>query len=86
MIKPDGARKLYDYFTEEGIQKTIDWEISEIPISGSNSFNVKWDDDVNFSKLTDNVDGTGTISKSDILLNDELYYRKKDPKVFPEDR
>ena len=86
MVNPTGARKLYDYFTENGIQKTIDWEISEIPISGSNSFNVKWDDDVNFSKLTDNVDGTGTISKSDILLNDELYYRKKDPKVFPEDR
>jgi len=43
-------------------------------------------DDGNFSKLTDNTDGTGTISKSDILLNDELYYRKKDLKVFPEDR
>jgi GR25 family glycosyltransferase involved in LPS biosynthesis len=86
MVNPSGARKLYDYFTENGIKKTIDWEICELPISGSNSFNVKCEENVNFSKLTDNIEGTGTISKSDILLNDELYYRKKDPLVFPEDR
>jgi len=85
MVNPTGARKLYDYFTEKGIQKTMDWEICELPISGDNSFNVKEEENVNFSKLTDYIDGTGTISKSDILLNDELYYRKKDPLVFPED-
>jgi GR25 family glycosyltransferase involved in LPS biosynthesis len=64
LIKPDGAKKLYDYFNNNGFKRSLDWELVTLP----DSFNIQHTHENNFTKLNDDL-----ISKSDIIKTGNLY-------------
>jgi len=68
LIKPEGAKKLLDHFTNTSITQSLDWELAKL--DGNDLFKVLWSDRDKFSKSCDSV-----ISKSDIISDGEIYIK-----------
>ena len=68
LIKPEGAKKLLDHFTNTSITQSLDWELAKL--DGNDLFKVLWSDRDKFSKSCDSV-----ISKSDIISDGEIYVK-----------
>lgn len=65
LVKPNGAKKLLEYFNKNGIMRSIDWEITFL----QPPFKILYTEENNFGKTT-----IPTISKSDIILEGNSYY------------
>jgi GR25 family glycosyltransferase involved in LPS biosynthesis len=68
LVKPEGAKKLIDYFDNNKATQSLDWELAKL--DGNELFKVLWSDRDKFSKSCDRI-----ISKSDIIEGGEIYIK-----------
>lgn len=68
LIKPEGAKKLLNYFTNTSITQSLDWELAKL--DGNDFFKVLWSNKDKFTKSYD-----GIISKSDIVSDGDIYVK-----------
>lgn len=68
LVKPEGAKKLLNYFTNTSITQSLDWELAKL--DGNDFFKLLWSDKDKFTKSYD-----GIISKSDIVSGGDIYVK-----------